>query len=201
MSTVDEVVQRAAEVLNDPNHDRWTYSNMVEWVNQAISAICRLRPSAHIEKVDIPLIEGAIQALDPSYSGFVRGLYTKVGGSTPGKTPIKGELGAITLIDANWMSAASNDEIDEVMYDPETPHTFFVYPPQPAATTNTLYAEVGTIPPLSIPADTIPIPSMFDTAIVDYVLWRAYSMDAEHASQDGRAAVHYNTFKAAVLGR
>ena len=201
MSTVDDLVQDAAEILNDPNHDRWTYSNMVKWVNQAISAICNLNPSVHVEKRDLPLVEGAIQSLDASYSGFVRGLYTKVGGTTPGKTPVKGDLGAVTLINPSWMSDTPDNEIDEIMYDPDTPHTFFVYPPQPAATTNTLYAEVGTIPPLKVPADTSPIPAKYDTAIVDYVLWRALSLDAEHASQDGRAAVHYNTYKAAVLGK
>ena len=150
MSTVDEVVQRAAEVLNDPNHDRWTYSNMVEWVNQGISAICNLYPPAHIEKLDLPLVAGAVQSLDASYNLFIRGLYNKIGGVTQGKTPVFGDLESVTLINPSWMSATPADEIDEVMYDPKTPHTFFVYPPQPAATTNTLYAEVATNPGLKV---------------------------------------------------
>lgn len=201
MSTVDQVVQRAAEVLNDPNHERWTFPNMVEWVNQGIVAVCDIFPQAHTEKVDLTLVEGAIQALDPSYTLFVRGFYTKVGGTTPGKTPLDAELGAVTLINPDWMSATPANEIDEIMYDPNTPHTFFVSPPQPAATTNTLYAEVASVPAFVSTSDNIPIPYKYTTALVDYVLFRAYSMDAEHASQDGRAAVHYNTFKAAVLGK
>lgn len=201
MATVDSLVQRAAELLNDPNHERWTYANLIEWVNAGVASACKVVPQLYTKKVDLTLVEGAIQALPAEYTLFIRGYYTKIGGATIGKTPINSELGSVTLIDPNWMSGTPANEIDEIMYDVNTLHTFLVNPPQPAGTTNTLYAEVGAAPPFALPNEAIPIPLVFETAIVDYVLFRAYSMDAEHASQDGRAAVHYNTFKAALLGR
>ena len=213
MPIVDKVLQDAAELLNDPNHERWTYANLVEWVNAGCVAACEIKPTLYVVKDELPLVEGAVQTLGDEHTLLVRALYTKlngsVGGGGPGpgpsgslgKTPLAADLATVTTVDPYWMTATPDDEIDEIMYDPQTPRTFYVSPPQPSSGVNYLYAEVATVPPFKLPNEEIPIPHIYAPALVDYVLWRAYSMDAEHASQDGRAAVHYNTFKAAILGQ
>ena len=45
------------------------------------------------------------------------------------------------------------------------------------------------------------IPDIFGNAVTDYVLFRAYTKDAEYAGNAQRASTHYNLFINSVTGK
>lgn len=47
-------------------------------------------------------------------------------------------------------------------------------------------------------ATPIKLDDIYANAILDYVLYRAYSKDAEYAANASRAALHYQAFTAAL---
>lgn len=201
MSTIDQVVQRAAELLHDSTHDRWTMANLVDWCNAGIQEALVFRPTAYTEKLAIPLVEGAVQTLPSEHFQFMRPLYTTKADSTKGRTPALVDFVSLSMVDPSWMNGTPNEEVEQVAPDPASAHTFYTYPPQPAATTATLEAIVATQPAYVTPSDDFPLATVFEPAIVDFMLYRAYSMEAEFASEEGRAGMHYNAFKSAIRGR
>lgn len=201
MSTIDQVVQRAADLLHDSGHDRWTMANLVDWCNAGIQEALVFRPTAYTEKLALPLVEGAVQSLAAQHFQLMRPLYTTKADDTKGRTPALIDFVSLSMVDPSWMTSTADEEVEQVAPDPASAHTFYTYPPQPAGTSATLEAIVSTQPAYVTPIDEFPLATVFEPAIIDFMLFRAYSMESEFANEEGRAGMHYNAFKSAIRGR
>jgi hypothetical protein len=93
------------------------------------------------------------------------------------------------------------------MYDPRDPKVFYVYPP--AASSGASVEVVYSAYPSDItePADgavytavtgNISLPDIYANLLTDYILYRAYTKDAEYAGNAARAQAHYGSFQAAL---
>ena len=88
------------------------------------------------------------------------------------------------------------------MFDPRDPKTFYVYPP--ALVTTQLDIVYSALPTdITEPADgatytavtgNLGVPDIFANAVLDYILYRAYSKDSEYAGNAQRAQAHYQAF-------
>ncbi len=93
------------------------------------------------------------------------------------------------------------------MYDPRQPKEFFVYPPATtAAELEVIYADAvvshtlseSALDPTGSNTDVILLDDIYQSSITDWVLYRAYSKDAEYGSNEARAVASYNAFNAAL---
>lgn len=107
------------------------------------------------------------------------------------------------LLDAHvptWHSDPVADEIEHFVTDPRDPRTFYVYP-RPSGALQ-VEAIVRTIPAaVTSTGATLALDDLYESALVDYVLYRAFLKDAEFAGNKARADSHYAAFTNAVAGR
>jgi hypothetical protein len=102
-----------------------------------------------------------------------------------------------------WYADTPTVSIEEYMFDPRQPREFLVYPPATtAARLEVAYAQIPsphtlTETQLTNPAtaETIRIDDSFANALLDYVMYRAYSKDAEQQGNAARAVAHFQAFQ------
>jgi hypothetical protein len=93
------------------------------------------------------------------------------------------------------------------MFDPRQPKEFFVYPPALATTElEVVYADTpgihalteAQLDPNGAQADVILLDDIYMSPIIDWVLYRAYSKDAEYGANEVRATAAYQAFNSAL---
>lgn len=201
---VSDILGRAAIILNDVGATRWTAPEMLKWVNDGQREIVIHKPSANTETRSIPLAAGTRQNVPTDALQIVRVL-RNTGGA------------AITMVDREIMNIhvpgwgdeavwPPSDTVEHAIYDHSTPEIFDVFPSntgggQIDVALSVLPADIpDPVDPTSFDSytATIEIPDSYRTALVDYVLYRAFSKDAEYPDAAQRAAAYFQTFSLAI---
>lgn len=193
--TVYNRVQRVLDILQDRDMDRWSLSQLVGFLNDGYISIVELRPDANSLSGEFTCAAGTRQVLSSSFPTAVS-LIDIVRNISTGR-PIR-------IIDRqmlddyrrNWHAETQKTEIQHYVYDPRIPREFLVYPPSKAGVK---IEAVYSLPPTfhdetkdySTTDEAINLNDLYGNALVQYMAFRAYSTDADHAANAGRAAAHF----------
>jgi len=86
------------------------------------------------------------------------------------------------------------------IHNPLDPKNFYVYPPNTGA--GSVQILVATEPTdLVALASNLSLDAIYESVVLDYVLYRAFSKDTEHTANMQRSVGHYNAFMAALKGK
>jgi hypothetical protein len=196
-----DITSRARLLLNDIDATRWVDSELFKWINDAQKLVAMVRPDASVATFVMTLIAGTRQTI-PS-GGFrlldiVRNV-TTVTGSTPANQVVTVPGRSVRIVDREvldtqdpyWHTATGSAEIKHFIYDNRSPTLFYVYPP---ATTSAKLEVVYSVAPTDVAAagDTLSISDIYQDVVLNYVLYRAYSKDAEYASNAALAGGYLN---------
>jgi hypothetical protein len=178
------------------------------WLNDSYRETVNLRPDANTATGEFTCAAGARQIVTTTFSSALRVI------EVVRNTAVTSAKGAVRLVNRrmlddqrrNWYAETPTVDIQHYMYDPRLPKEFLVYPPaSTAARLEVVYSSVPlahtlTEAQLINPAttDVIRIDDSYFNALLDYVLYRAYSKDAEYASNAQRAVAHYQAFQNAL---
>jgi len=106
-----------------------------------------------------------------------------------------------------WHSETESVNIVHWMFDILTPKEFLVYPPATAlAQIELVYSSVpashalsaGALDPAGSDTTIINLDDIYANVILDYLLYRAYSKDADYAANGQRAINHLNSFNSSL---
>lgn len=189
---VDFVLNRVASLLQDTAHVRWTAQSLTDYLNEAQLAVVKKVPSANTTISDLTLVEGTQQNLPADGMTLLDVTRNKPGGS-PGAVIRWVDMDIQDATDPDWHTATAAVTVDEYMYDPQDPYVFWVSPPQTGTPTD-VELKYSAIPTVVNIGDNIILRDEYVNALVEYMLHRAYSRDAEYAGEDGRAMTHLNQF-------
>lgn len=179
--TAQSIIDRAQIVLQDTTGIRWPEgTELLGWLNEGQREVALARPDASITTTTFSCVSGTRQDLPSSAQQLVEVVRVANGGAVR-KVPRQ-------ILDAqlpSWHTAASGDA-KHYMYDPRVPHEFYVYPP--AASNQQLVVRYHVSPAdcASI-GSTISVDDQYAPALMDYILWRAYSKDSEYTANMDRA--------------
>ena len=189
---------------------RWPASELVRWLNDAQREIILFRPDAINRTATATLTAGTRQNLDamgltPAPAKLIE--ISRNMAATSAKKAVR--LVPRQILDAqqpNWHNLAGTVDILHYMFDVRDPKTFYVYPPAlPTAQLEVMYsgipidiAEPASGALYSDVAGNISLPDIYANALLDYILYRAYSKDAEFAGNAARAQAHYSAFNASL---
>jgi hypothetical protein len=195
--TAQSIVRRATDIIQDKTSVRWPADELVRWLNDAQREIALYRPDAFSTFGSIVLVGGSRQSLP---AGAVK--LIDIPNNTSGTKAAVRQVPRRPLDEQTpeWHGLTGVTSIKHFMYDPRDPRTFYVYPPAAAsgAVVNAVYAVYPT--DITEPAagldytavtGNINVPDVFANAVLDLVLYRAYSKDAEYAGNVARAQAHY----------
>jgi len=195
MSTAADIITPARDILNDANV-RWTDAELLRWTSQGQKAIALLRPDATAQIKNLILVAGTRQTLsgsDIQLLDIIRNMGAS--GTTPGR-PVSLVEREFLDTQINWHTGTPAAYIRNFAYDERSPRDFWCYPP---ATAGIQVQATVSVEPAAVTAlnNTLAIPSIFDSALMDFVLYRSFQKGATVGNQS-RASVHLQSFGAAL---
>jgi hypothetical protein len=182
----------------DDSAYRYADAEILTWLNEAQVALCTVVPAESTKTVGIPLVAGALQTLPAeaiSLNSILRNL--GVGGVTPGNAITPTVRNMLDVFVPSWQNAAQTAAIVHYIPDATNPKRFHVYPP--SVVNNYVEAVYTVVPtPLGSLASVVSVNDTYVPALVNYVLFRLYSKDAEDASNAALAEAYYKAFASAA---
>jgi hypothetical protein len=205
------LIQRATGLLQDPTSIRWPVNELVRWLNDGQREIVLIRPDAINVTATMTLAAGSRQDLDAATGITVLPIKLIEITRNLAATSTKQSVTMVPrkIMDAqtpNWHQVTPSVNILHYMFDTRDPKTFYVYPP--ATVLAQLEVNYSGYPTdIAEPADgvlwgavtgNITVPDIYGSALVDYMLYRAYSKDASYAGNAQRASSYLAVFNGAL---
>lgn len=203
-----DLIERASLVIQDTGFVRWTKKELLGWLNDACKEIVVHRPDASTLYSSFSTVEGTRQIL-PAAALRLIDVVRNVNGAPI--TQVDRRILDEQLPTWHTVPTVPATAAEHFCYDPRDPKTFWLYPRVAAGigvdvVYSTVPTEITSTTVLSDPNDlsdiastVIPLDDSFTNAILDYMLFRAFSKDTEYAGNMQRAAMHLQGF-ATTLG-
>jgi hypothetical protein len=184
------IINRAATaILNDPNKVRFKQADQLAFLCEGQRLIASVRPDAYSADTTITLAAGVKQALPATAHVMLRPRYNLAGGTTPSRMITAVSLESLDYIDPAWRAGVQKDTVKHVVYDPQNPASFDVYPPVVNGTK--IVALLGLVPADIVIGATILLDDTFEAPLFNYVMARNYEKDAEYAGNPARVQAYY----------
>ena len=201
VATVESIVNGARQILQEVTADgtRWTNVELVGWLNQFYQAAIQVQPSAFSVNEVLDLAEGTKQSLPAGAHRLV-----SVVRNTAGTMRVIRQVMRYTLdtMRPEWHSDPASSTIENYLYDDLDPKHFYVYPPADVgASVEVIYSRVPDLHDESgglntAGTDPFALDDAFAPAALDYILYRAFSKDAETPANMNRSQLHFQAFMA-----
>ncbi|HDM8192334.1 TPA: hypothetical protein P0E30_003767 [Vibrio harveyi] len=191
---ISNLINNAARLVVDKNMIRWDKAFWVDAFNAALVAVLDVRPDALTKDLDFTCIAGPKQTLPDEANRIIDIVGNKNGPALTGSLDLK----MMNDYRPEWRTQTAADTITGWMVDERNLETFYTYPP---ATTNAiLEIVISKVPDKVTVADydgntPCEIKPMYDNAIIEFLIYRAFSEDAEFTANDARAVRALNNFR------
>lgn len=191
--TAKQLIDRAQIVLQDTTSTRWPRPELLNWLNDAQRQIVLHRPDAHAANEEFSVSESnTLQALPAAALRLI-----DVVRNSSGR--------AITLVDRrildeqnpNWHIDGESSQVEHYVYDERDPRRFYLYPkPTTDVKVQLIYSSAPSA--LTDENTAISLDDIYATPILDFMLYRAYSKDADYAANGQRMITHMQAFSDAL---
>lgn len=202
-TTAAFLVESAAGLLHDKEAVRWTARDHVLALNMAQRELVRIRPDQKSTVVQVDLVEGFRQYIPDNAFAFIG-----VPNNATGRMRRVSKIDEMQLdsIDQDWRSRTKVLEIVHFLHDLRDPREYWVYPPaKSGAKVDLSIAKAPIDIPLpaegvlpSAVAGVIDLADVWSEALLSFMLFKAYSKDAEFGGNAGMATGFMNLFNAAL---
>lgn len=188
------VIARAAGLLQDTSFTRWPELKQLEWLIDGQREAAMLNPLLYVRTVDHTLTKGTKQTLPADGRELV-----DVPRNVNGDAITQVARRALDSQVPDWHSAArANKKVLHFCYAPTDAKHFLVFPASPGG--NAVELVYAAIPPELGLSSVISLDDSYVGALVDYLMYRAYEKDSEHAPTAAAAGLHRASFIALVKG-
>lgn len=170
--TAATVTDRARSTLLDQSGVSWTDSELVSYINGAMTQIVALKPDALPKRITITLVSGAPQTIPSDGVLFMGAPVNSAGGSVTMHS-----FEEFVRVHPTW-GADTAGAPRCVLFDPRLPTGFYVYPRALAG--DTLVIWYGALPDrVASTGGTIDLPDYYETALWAYVCALAYAKNSK----------------------
>ncbi|MGS3139374.1 DUF6682 family protein [Aeromonas sanarellii] len=193
--TVATIIKRVNTLLVDPTFTRWPKQELLDYYNDATKAIVLVRPDAYTKNVEFSCVAGTKQALPPDALRLIEVLR-----NSNGRVVRFVVRKALDDSYPDWHSSNTATTVDNYTYEERDPKTFYLHPgPAAAVKVDVIYSVAPQSKALA-EVESAQSPALADlddiyiNPIIDFMLYRCFSKDAEYSANSNRAAGHYNAF-------
>lgn len=195
---VVDVINRANKILNDVTKVRWPEDELLGWFNDAIKAVVARRPDTSVMSGIHRCTQSSMQKLPANALNLVDVTHNANGN-------------AITKIDRHTLDEQHRDwhradritrDVQHYVYDDRKPKVFYLFPVPVSGLE--VYCDYSVAPENIAITDfvndtqLIPFDDVYGNPLIDFILYRAYSKDAEYAGNAERANYHFQAFKVSL---
>jgi hypothetical protein len=211
-TTAISVIQRVVDLLQDTTNVRWPAPELVRWLNDGQRAIQLVRPDATSVTTTATLLAGVRQDMKlmtlTKPPAKLMEVIRNVAPTSRMRPITKTSRTLLENHQPGWYAAAPSVDIIHFTFDPRDSDVFEVFPPAPAAPDDLAQVELtySAYPTdVAVPGSAlwtsvsgnIDVNDSFQLPLIDYIVYRAMSKDAETANA-ARAAAHLQAFQLAV---
>jgi hypothetical protein len=204
-----DIITRAQTIVQDTTGVRWPYAELLRWLNDGQREVAVYKPSATAANVALNLVAGTLQSIGAGGLALLRITRNL---KTPVTTPRVGGR-AVRVVNRDVLDSQHSQwhdptvfiytkEVKHFCFDDADPTNFYVFPGNDG--TGAIEAvisrspvdvtAVGDVNILTSYNQPITIPDIYSNVLLDYVLFRAYSKDADYAGNADRSGNHYTLF-------
>lgn len=199
-----DLALEVARLLNDaePGHEfvRWHKSELIEYANDAATQITLWRADEFSQARTIDLQPGSRQVMPDGFMFFNRVIATiDQYGVEHGQPPLTDYRAA--RVASIWFEPACDTEsgqpyvIQSYSIDSDDDHAFYVYPPVPVGAKVKAIVACVVLPEHVDAKTALPINAIYHNAVIEWMLYRAFSKDTESAADAMRATEHHSIFE------
>jgi hypothetical protein len=202
--TAGAVIDKAEIVIQDTTNIRWPQTELLGWLNDGQREVVLHKPSASVINASVALTVGVTKQTIPAAGVQLIDVVRNMGsaGSTPGPAI---RIVSREILDSQvptWHADANaSGDIKHYMFDPRDPKTFYVYPKAPATAWFVELVYASSPVDCATISSTIALDDIYANALMNYVLFRAYSKDSTFAQNATLASAAYQLFMTAVTGK
>lgn len=198
--TALSIIKKAHVDLQDVDGERWTQDELLKHLNEAQGAVLVLKPDAYVLNKPILLAAGTRQAL-PTDGLMLFDMPRNLGanGTTPGRAVRRIERELLDTQVPNWHGMQSDVLVKHFTYSVSDKKVFYVYPPA----NGTSYVELvySAMPPLMTINSVIALDDNYESALHNWVMYRAKLKEDEYGADPVAANGYLNGFAAVVTGK
>lgn len=191
--TAQQIIDKAEIILQDNTNVRWPADELLGWLNDGQREIVKIKPEANPVNGTMQLAVGTKQAL-PAGGIQLIDVVRNMGstGSTAGDVVTNIPRAVLDQTNRSWHTETPVATIDHYMFDDRDPKHFYVYPPS----NGTGHVELiySASPTDILIGANITLDDYYSNALLNYILYRAYSKDANFSANDGRSRDAMNLF-------
>lgn len=203
---VQTIINNARLVLQEVTTDgtRWTNDELGGWLNEFYQAAVSLKPDVSTVNAEVTLAAGTKQAIPAEGLRLLDVIRNTTGKMTGISVTTRKSLDTVRRA---WHSDTASSRIEQYIFDDLDPTTFYVYPPAEAgATVEILYSTVPAPHDLTTGFTTYGLEAFklneaSAPAATDYLLYRAFSKDAETPANLNRSRMHFQSYAQQLTGK
>jgi len=192
--TVKQLIDDAARDLQDSGHVRWARPELLDYFNAAQRAFAQARPDQLAQERELTLEGGWRQRLPADVLALID--ITNNANATARRIT-KTNAWVLDAVAPGWRSGAPGREVQHFMHDMRMPCEFLVYPPALAGVKVRAVVEPAVVDLANEDLEPC-VPSRWMDALRHFVLFRAWSKDAEFGGNQALAAAHMALFNTAL---
>jgi hypothetical protein len=188
--TVDQLIDDAARELQDEAHVRWSRAELLDYFNAAQRTFAEQRPDQLAQELALDLVAGWRQQLPAQVHTLIDITHNL---NTTQRRITKTNLWVLDAVSAAWRALNGAREVQHFMHDMRAPREFLVYPPVMAGVRVSAMVQCAVLD-LASEVDAPAVPARWMDALRHFVLYRAWSKDAEYGGNATLAAAHLQLF-------
>lgn len=192
-TSIRYIVSQVQRRIVDEDAIRWTLEDLMDYLNSAVKSTILMRPDANALSLEVLCVEGAKQET-PEGINLLFNVVRNVGGNAIlGPYP----LSTLDNYNPNWINEEPKDATDTYLYDERSPRVFYLYPPVKSGTKVEIIGSFIPEPLSKINYDSgdyMPLPPVFDNAVIEYMVYLAFSQDNEFAANANKANLSLAAF-------
>ena len=192
------IINKVSKILLDQNNIKWPRAELLGYLNDGQRQIILIAPNSSNCTAVTALIAGTRQAI-PADGWVLLDVYRNMGvsGTTPGRAIRIISKEIIDSFNPDWHSDVPTVAATNYVYDGQDQTAFWLYPPSTGTGHVQLnYAKVPT--DITLETQAISVNDILQTAIFDYILFRAYSKDAASPTSLQTAQGYWASFSSAL---
>jgi hypothetical protein len=194
------IISRVRTQLVDTNtaNQQWSDTEMLRWLSDGQRTIVAASPSASAIRANITLAAGTKQKL-PDDAHLLLDVERNVGG----RAIRKADEATIDAFSPDWHAATPTTAVKHYLFNQFMPVDFYVYPPNDG--TGEIEVIYSRDPPeLTSLNDPLTVTPIYQTALVDYLMFRCHQKDSDYAANSaaqGYLALFQAVFTAGESGQ
>lgn len=180
-----EIIDRLASQLKDPNHTRWTLPDLIRYISDGQRQVCLLRPDAFSLNEIVKLAVGTKQTVPADSHVFQRAVMNwGDDGATAGNAITPALIPDLDQYDPTWRTSSGATGVEHSLFDYNQPTVYWIYPGVPVGAN--VYAEIqtGKVPSEVLDLnEALEISDVYLPSLYYYGMFRSLSRNDDTANQ------------------